>query len=209
MVCLEGGQGEVPGAPPPPSRANHQGLVPPPPPIPNCPTWTPPPQPTLPTAPPPSPLPEPPPPMPPPPPPPGAFGPLLLGGGELRTKARRRPPRGPDLLSFFATHGMNTIHPMYVWPAIQRFGAVRQQLSQHNVVMLLGFGSIVVPCFVFKSQTGCGAVRWQPRVLSQQSVWCGCSGSQSLCVMKHRMQTQGIFQGVSRPSFVLLKNTGH
>jgi len=113
------------------------------------------------------------------------------------------------VFSFFATHGMNTIHPMYVWPAIQRFGAVRQQLSQHNVVMLLGFGSIVVPCFVFKSQTGCGAVRWQPRVLSQQSVWCGCSGSQSLCVMKHRMQTQGIFQGVSRPSFVLLKNTGH
>ena len=42
--------------------------------------------------PPPSPLPGPPPPM---PPPRGAFSPLLLGGGESRTKARRRPPRGP------------------------------------------------------------------------------------------------------------------
>ena len=29
-----------------------------------------------------------------PPPPPGAFDPLLLGGGESRTEARRRPPRG-------------------------------------------------------------------------------------------------------------------
>ena len=34
-----------------------------------------------------------------PPPPQGAFGPLLLGGGKSRTKARRRPPRGRPPIS--------------------------------------------------------------------------------------------------------------
>ena len=31
------------------------------------------------------------------PPPPGAFGPLLLGGGESRTKTRRWPPRDKSI----------------------------------------------------------------------------------------------------------------
>ena len=39
--------------------------------------------------------------------PPGAFGPLLLGGGESRTKARRRsPPRG---LPFGAGFGAGVV----------------------------------------------------------------------------------------------------
>ena len=69
MVWLEGGQGEVRGAPPPPPRANHQGFVPPPPPTtPNCPTWTPPNRPpTL--------------QCPPPPPPPRGLRPTSTGGG--------------------------------------------------------------------------------------------------------------------------------
>ena len=73
--------------------------MPPPPPrrppltTPNRPTWTPPNQPSQPPPPPHRPSQPPAPPM--PPPPPGAFGPLLMGGGgELRIKARRRPPRG-------------------------------------------------------------------------------------------------------------------
>ena len=93
IVWLEGAQGEISGAcPPPPPRANHQGLVPTAPPTtPNCPAW-PPPQPTLPTAPPP-----PPPPLPEPLAPPlqslpqGPSAHFYWGGGRVQKRGDGPP----------------------------------------------------------------------------------------------------------------------
>ena len=96
----EGGQGEVTGACAPPPLPPPPQIAPPgTPPQPTLPT-PPPPQPTLPTPPPRPPL-NPPlqcPSPPPPPPPPRGLRPTSTGG-ESRTKARRRPPRGGAPLS--------------------------------------------------------------------------------------------------------------
>ena len=105
MVWLEGGQGEVSGAsPPPPPRANHEGLVPTPPhTTPKCPTWTPPPT--------------DPPDCPPPhrpsltPPPPRGLRPTSTWGRKVR-----RPPPPPGGLWSCVQKRANQIHPSTCLP---------------------------------------------------------------------------------------------
>ena len=106
MVWLEGGQGEVRGACPPPNPQHHKlphldppppqppQFAPPGPPPPNRPSRSPPPPPKPLLDPPHSPLLEPPIPCPPPPPPLPKCRPTVSWGGSWRPEPRGRPPGG-------------------------------------------------------------------------------------------------------------------